>query len=119
MTTVYAPHKIDKKSDHYNHVKNYMIEHGSPTIMVMDCVDHYRAYEGSHRLAAAEELCVTPDWIFVDPSMLLSDIDHDFELSDLVNYNYVQDFDGDEESLTIGHLDEVLYSRPEIAYRID
>jgi hypothetical protein len=33
---------------------------GPPTIRVVDCGDHYQALEGSHRLAAAHTLGITP-----------------------------------------------------------
>lgn len=64
MTTVYAIHGTD--AAHLAEVISAMRELGAPTIRVVDCADHYVALEGSHRLAAAAQLGVTPVFIVLD-----------------------------------------------------
>ena len=56
--TVYAIHapKVERLAD----VIETMRQLGAPTIEVVDCSDYYQALEGSHRLAAAEALGLTP-----------------------------------------------------------
>ena len=56
--TVYAIHGVD--SDKLESVKAEMLSLGAPAIRVVDCGDHYMALEGSHRLAAAYALGITP-----------------------------------------------------------
>jgi hypothetical protein len=64
MITVYAIHapeagKLEK-------VKAEMLQLGAPAIQVVECGDCYIALEGSHRLAAAHELGLTPRLIIKD-----------------------------------------------------
>lgn len=59
MFTVYAIHA--PTVDHLAEVKAEMIVRGAPTIEVVDCGDYYMALEGSHRLAAAADLGLTPE----------------------------------------------------------
>lgn len=59
MTTIYAIHDIDHEK--LETVIAEMRELGAPTIKVVDCGDHYMALEGSHRLAAAAALELTPE----------------------------------------------------------
>lgn len=58
MRTIYAIHQPEaaKLAD----VTAQMREMGAPTIEVVDCGDYYMALEGSHRLAAAHALGLTP-----------------------------------------------------------
>lgn len=56
--SVHAIHGVDE--DHLAHVKAEMLRLGPPTIEVVECGDHYVALEGSHRLAAAHALDVSP-----------------------------------------------------------
>lgn len=58
MTTVYAIHGTDPEK--LARVVDEMKKLGAPTIRVVDCGDYYMALEGSHRLAAAAELGITP-----------------------------------------------------------
>lgn len=60
MNTVFTIHAAD--SDHLQSVAVAMRTLGAPRIRVVDCGDHYKALEGSHRIAAAAQLGVTPDW---------------------------------------------------------
>lgn len=57
--TVYLPHEID--AEKLNGVVAAMRNLGAPTIRVVDCGDYYQAIEGTHRLAAAEQLGITPE----------------------------------------------------------
>ena len=59
MTTIYAIHDIEQ--DKLDRVIAEMRTMGAPTIKVVDCGDHYMALEGSHRLAAAHALDLTPE----------------------------------------------------------
>jgi hypothetical protein len=61
MTTIYAIHA--PFADHLEAVKAEMEALGAPTIRVVDCGDYYMALEGSHRLAAAAALGLTPELI--------------------------------------------------------
>lgn len=58
MTTIYAIHAAD--DDKLTGIVAEMKTLGAPTIKVVDCGGHYRALEGSHRLAAAASLGLTP-----------------------------------------------------------
>jgi hypothetical protein len=60
MTTVYTINKADPS--HLEKVKADMAQLGAPKIDVVDCGDYYMALEGSHRLIAAEELGITPEF---------------------------------------------------------
>lgn len=64
MITVYAIHA--PTADHLQAVIAEMRKLGAPKIEVVDCGDHYRALEGSHRLAAAAELGLTPELVIRD-----------------------------------------------------
>lgn len=61
MPTIYAIHA--PQADRLEAVKADMQTMGAPTIRVVDCGDHYMALEGSHRLAAAHALGLTPHLI--------------------------------------------------------
>ena len=58
MTTIYAIHAPEGAK--LMQVIAEMKVMGAPTIQVVDCGDHYMALEGSHRLAAAHALGLTP-----------------------------------------------------------
>ncbi|MQX78114.1 hypothetical protein [Sinorhizobium medicae] len=61
MATIYAIHVAN---DHkLSCVILEMERMGAPTIEVVDCGDHYMALEGSHRLAAAATLGITPELV--------------------------------------------------------
>jgi hypothetical protein len=44
---------------------------GPPTLRVIDCGDYYQALEGSHRLAAAHRLGLTPILVVYDQDELI------------------------------------------------
>lgn len=56
--TIYAIHAPD--ADKLASVEKEMRKLGAPTIEVVECGDHYRALEGSHRIAAAHALGLAP-----------------------------------------------------------
>lgn len=58
MPTIYAIHAPEPAK--LAAVTAQMQAMGAPTIEVVDCGDHYMALEGSHRLAAAHALGLTP-----------------------------------------------------------
>jgi hypothetical protein len=58
MTTIYAIHAPEKAK--LEAVIAEMRVLGAPTIRAIDCGDHLMALEGSHRLAAAAALELTP-----------------------------------------------------------
>lgn len=60
MATVYAIHAPD--ADKLAEVVSEMRTLGAPTIRVVDCGDYLQALEGSHRLAAAAQLGLTPNF---------------------------------------------------------
>lgn len=64
MKTIYAIHRTDPAK--LAKVKAEMARLGAPTIEVVDCGDHYRALEGSHRLAAAHELGIEPELVIYE-----------------------------------------------------
>ena len=64
MTTIYAIHA--PLADRLEVVKAEMATLGAPTIRVVDCGDHYMALEGSHRIAAAHALGLTPELVIYD-----------------------------------------------------
>lgn len=84
--TVFAPHKVDLNDEMTPAITSYMLEHGTPTIRVVDCGDHHRAVEGSHRLAIAARLGLTPNLEIVDEKDLATD--YDIEFCDIYNGVY-------------------------------
>lgn len=76
--TVYLIHDIDQ--DKLDAVKADMASMGAPTIRVVDCGDHYMAIEGTHRLQAAHDLGVQPDFVVLaqDDMLDASSLDMDY-----------------------------------------
>lgn len=71
---VYAPHAA--RPDRLAEVIAEMREQGVPTIRAWWAGDHWRALEGSHRIAAAHVLGLTP---IIEQMELDDEIEHDFE----------------------------------------
>lgn len=69
MTMIYAIHA--PFADRLEAVKMEMAVMGAPTIRVVDCGDYYMALEGSHRLAAAHALGLTPELIVFEQDDVL------------------------------------------------
>ncbi|WBV42706.1 hypothetical protein [Pseudoroseomonas cervicalis] len=69
MFTIYAIHA--PTADRLEDVKAEMAQLGAPTIEVVDCGDHYRALEGSHRLAAAAALGLVPELVIHEQDDML------------------------------------------------
>ena len=109
---IYAPHEVQKNSDHYKAVEEYMKKNGAPVIRIVDGYDCYKAIEGSHRLAIANDLKITPSIEIIDESQFLDEIEHDFEIGDILN----RVEESDLEYLTVGDIIEYLYSIPTIGY---
>lgn len=76
MTTVYAIHAPFE--DRLEEVKAEMLRMGAPTIRVVDCGDYYQALEGSHRLAAAAELGLVPDFVVYDQDDVINITEFDW-----------------------------------------
>lgn len=74
MTTIFAPHLPDAQK--LAAVTAEMERLGAPTIRAVWCGDHYKAIEGSHRLAAAHDLGITPEIDALDESAV---VEHDME----------------------------------------
>lgn len=70
-------HEIDPQ--HLEEVKVQMIEMGAPAIRVYNDGEVLWALEGTHRLAAAFELGITPEFVEMG---LEDEIDHDCDLVD-------------------------------------
>jgi hypothetical protein len=64
MKLIYAIHDTDP--DKLAGVIDEMRTLGEPTLRVVDCGDYYMALEGSHRLAAAAALGLTPHLTILD-----------------------------------------------------
>lgn len=92
MTTIYAIHS-PKKAKLDNVIKK-MRTLGAPTIRAINCGDHLMALEGSHRLAAAAALGLTP---------VLEIIDQDEEI-DISGYDW---FDAQNWAETVYKAGEV------------
>jgi len=69
MTTIYTIHAAD--NDKLTQIIAEMQMLGTPTIKVVDCGDHYMALEGSHRIAAAHRLGLTPTLIVHEQDEML------------------------------------------------
>lgn len=68
--TVYTIHDVDP--EHLARVTAEMQTLGAPTIRVVDCGDHYRALEGTHRLHAAAALGLTPEFVVLAQDELVA-----------------------------------------------
>ena len=60
---IIPPHSVDTDTEHYAAVTEYMREHGAPTIRAWwdECERAWVAVEGSHRIAIALDLGITPE----------------------------------------------------------
>lgn len=64
MATVYTINQVD--AGHLERVKAEMLKLGAPTIRAVDCGDYLMALEGSHRLIAAEEMGLVPEFVIFE-----------------------------------------------------
>ena len=88
---VYVPNATNR--DHLEEVKAQMETIGAPSIRVFCTGEAYIAIEGSHRVAAAHELNIIPDFIVVEESDVISD--HDLQcLSDVVTVAEILEYLG-------------------------
>jgi hypothetical protein len=104
MTTVYAIHETE--ADHLAEVIAEMRALGAPTIRVVDCGDHYMALEGSHRLAAAAELGLTPELVVSEQDDVL----------DITAYDWYDEANWGETTYTAGEVAGELYSVNAVPY---
>jgi hypothetical protein len=98
MTTVYAIHK--PIAEHLVEVVEAMRELGAPTIEVVDCADFYQALEGSHRLAAAVELGLTPSFV----------VHAQDEMIDISRFDWSDEMSFDQTHYPAGELAGELFS---------
>lgn len=64
MTTIYTIHAPE--ADKLEAVKREMETLGAPTIRVVDCGDYLMALEGCHRIAAAHDLGIDPEFVVIE-----------------------------------------------------
>lgn len=85
MFTVYAIHGTD--AAHLEQVKAEMETLGAPVIRVVDCGDYYMALEGSHRLAAAHQLGISPELVVYDQDDEIDLREFDWFASDTTDWD--------------------------------
>lgn len=81
---VYSINQVDK--EHLEAVKTEMVNLGAPKIQVVDCGDYYQSLEGSHRLAAAAALGLTPEFIVLDQYDEIDITGYDWYENDYANW---------------------------------
>ena len=96
--TVYAIHAPDPAK--LEAVRSEMERLGAPTIHVVDCGDHYMALEGSHRLAAAYALDLTPNLVVHDQG----------EIIEISGYDWYDEANWSETSYAAGEVAGELFS---------
>jgi outer membrane protein assembly factor BamE (lipoprotein component of BamABCDE complex) len=96
---VYAPHNPNQEQ--LAEVKSQMQTLGAPVIRAWYSGDAWYAIEGSHRLAAAYDLGLTPNMI---------EIDYDAEITG-------HDFCDIDDTCTVADIINYLYDRPESCYQ--
>lgn len=80
---------------------------GAPALRVVNCGDYYMALEGSHRLAAAAELGLTP---------VLTVYEQDDEI-DVTGHDWYDAANWSGERYTAGEVAGELYSTQAVGYR--
>lgn len=70
ITTLYTMHGHNEA--HVQTVMMKMKRLGRPTLRVVDCISHYCALEGVHRLEAAARLGIAPKLVVLDPDDLVA-----------------------------------------------
>jgi hypothetical protein len=107
---IYAIHAPE--ADKLAHVIEQMCSLGSPSIEVVDCGDYYMALEGSHRLAAAHELGLTPVLVVRSKD----------EMLDVSRYDWYEGANwaaGGETQYTAGEVAGELQVRGNVAYSFE
>ena len=110
MFTVYAIHA--PQADRLEEVKAEMARLGAPKIEVVDCGDHYRALEGSHRLAAAHAANIEPNLIIWDQDDLIDVTKYDWY--DEANWSETEYMAGEVAGELFAPTSAVAYSFPAI-----
>lgn len=98
MATIFAIHAPDPNK--LEQVKEEMVRLGAPRIEVVACGDHYMALEGSHRLAAAAALGITPDLV----------IHEDDDVIDISRYDWYDTANWAESRYSAGDVAGELFS---------
>ena len=98
MATIYSIHGTDE--DRLAEVIADMRKLGAPTIEVVDCGDYYQALEGSHRLAAAQALGLTPNLVIREQD----------EMIDVTSYDWYEEQQWAETNYTAGEVAGELFS---------
>ena len=108
MTTIYAIHA--PTPNRLAVVTAEMQTMGAPTIEVVDCGDYYQALEGSHRLAAAHSLGLTPTLVVREQD----------EMLDITGYDWFEAQNWAETKYTAGEVaGEVFSSTQAVPYSFD
>ena len=105
MATVYAIHGADLKR--LETIKTEMATLGPPTLRVVDCGDFFMALEGSHRLAAAQDLGLMPLLIVHDQEEVLTLADFDW---------FENEVDWDGPTCLAGEIAGKLYTTQAVPY---
>lgn len=108
MFTVYAIHA--PTTDRLEAVMAEMARIGAPTIEVVDCGDYYMALEGSHRLAAAAALGLTPELVIREQD----------EMLDISGYDWFDEANWAETTYPAGEVAGELFAPTQaVAYSYD
>lgn len=82
---------------------------GAPKVRVVDCGDYYMALEGSHRVAAAAALGLTPDLVIFAQDQVIN----------ITGYDWYDKANWSSDSYTAGEVAGELYSSEARAYKFD
>lgn len=107
MATIYAIHA--PQPAHLEAVKAEMQRLGAPRIEVVDCGDHYFALEGSHRLAAAAALGLSPELVVREQD----------EMIEITGYDWFEPMNWAETVYPAGEVAGELYSPRAVAYSFE
>lgn len=105
MTMIFAIHA--PKADQLEAVKAEMADLGAPEIHVVNCADYFMALEGSHRLAAAEQLGLTPTLIIHEQN----------DLIDISGYDWFDPANWASTEYPAGEVAGELFSPQAVGYR--
>lgn len=107
MTAVYTIHA--PTPDHLAAVKAEMLTLGAPTIRAVDCGDYLMALEGCHRIAAAHELGLEPEFVVLAQDDML----------DISAFDWFDSANWAETVYPAGEVAGELYSTQAQFYRFD
>jgi hypothetical protein len=104
---IYAIHAPE--ADKLQAVKTEMRALGAPALRVVDCGDYYMALEGSHRLAAAHDLGISPELVIYEQ-------DEDLDIS---GFDWYDSANWAETVYRAGEVAGELYSMQARAYNFE